>query len=405
MRAEFSSDTRELTARRAGYRCSLPICGCLTIGPSIKKNKYSCIGEAAHIYAASPSGPRGTGGLSAEERQSPENAIWLCRDHAGLIDKNNGIDYSASLLLSYKALHEARMARELRGYGIPLGWIEGFRVNSCPLFSESQNIEFGKLTLIVGGNGAGKTALCEWLAATVSINYLQRWVSEMPSLGELDFEVFYLNPERHCSHIKFSNKDFPEYYLDGKYTGIPSAPIKVVFPKQIKLNEVVDSFNDIQIISNALNLEQYEVLALADLISKNGTKYVKKVWFEMENGALFLYTDVSSTKSGLSFRLLAESEKFVVLMEFAILAATRLSEVYPTVLILDAYTWHLDADWFKRYGEFLSSPTVGFQTIASIPIDDSSIDPLRWSGWKVIRLQGQPPDVRVSSDIRETSVE
>ena len=80
--AEFTKTTRELTARRAGFRCSFPSCDRITVGPSAEADKSSCIGIAAHIYAAAAGGPRGSNGLSKEELKSPANAVWLCEDHA-----------------------------------------------------------------------------------------------------------------------------------------------------------------------------------------------------------------------------------------------------------------------------------------------------------------------------------
>ena len=83
--------------------------------------------------------------------------------------------------------------------------------------------------------------------------------------------------------------------------------------------------------------------------------------------------------------------------------ALRLSETHPTILILDAGGWHLDTGWLKMYGEILASPTIGFQTVASIPTQDLDLDEVRWAGWKVVRLEGQPPAVTLSSEVRPTS--
>lgn len=114
-RADFSTETRELVARRAGFRCSFPWCGQLTVGPANKPCISVNVGHAAHIYSAATSGkgPRGTGGLTESDLKSPENAIWLCAQHANLIDKNQGEDYPADVLHSYKTLNETRMAHEL----------------------------------------------------------------------------------------------------------------------------------------------------------------------------------------------------------------------------------------------------------------------------------------------------
>lgn len=192
-RANFTSKTRDLTAKRAGYRCSLPNCTRLTVGPGTHPDHSHCVGKAAHIYSASAGGPRGRCGLTSAELKSPANAIWLCADHAELVDKKRGTDYPPGLLLSYKSLHESRIARELGGVHTPLGWITGLEVHSSPLFNGPINIELGKLTLFVGENGCGKTALCEWLASVVQVGYLERWARTHKGRKPVSVTVSYLD--------------------------------------------------------------------------------------------------------------------------------------------------------------------------------------------------------------------
>src|SRR5688572_24730067 len=85
-RDEFSASVRMILAQRAGYLCSKPGCGRLTIGPS-SAGGVTITGEAAHITGASPGGPRHDPGLSPTQRTSADNGIWLCATDATLIDK------------------------------------------------------------------------------------------------------------------------------------------------------------------------------------------------------------------------------------------------------------------------------------------------------------------------------
>src|SRR5262249_51145511 len=43
--------------------------------------------ERVQYFSASAGGPRGTGGLSFEDRRSTENAIWLCADHGRFVGR------------------------------------------------------------------------------------------------------------------------------------------------------------------------------------------------------------------------------------------------------------------------------------------------------------------------------
>lgn len=57
-RDDFTAPTKKRLAGRAGHRCSNPDCQTLTIGPQPGGNGTISLGEAAHITAAAPGGPR-----------------------------------------------------------------------------------------------------------------------------------------------------------------------------------------------------------------------------------------------------------------------------------------------------------------------------------------------------------
>ena len=77
-RDDFSKKTISIAASRAGYRCSFPGCGCLTIGASMEgKDKVASIGVAAHICAAAKGGPRYDEKMTSDERKSIDNCIWM----------------------------------------------------------------------------------------------------------------------------------------------------------------------------------------------------------------------------------------------------------------------------------------------------------------------------------------
>lgn len=110
---DFSSNTKDLLARRVGMRCSNPNCRQLTTGPSTNSRKSLNIGVAAHITAASTGGPRYDSSLSSDERCSPDNGIWCCQNCGKLVD-NDAERYSVDSLKRWKALSEeaARLAIE-----------------------------------------------------------------------------------------------------------------------------------------------------------------------------------------------------------------------------------------------------------------------------------------------------
>lgn len=114
-RNDFSPATKRFVALRAGYRCSFTGCLIQTVGPSSQsESAYTNIGEAAHISGAAAGGPRYQARMSAEERAHISNAIWLCANHARLIDRDTST-FTVEVLLKMKGRHEAAMAKAIRG--------------------------------------------------------------------------------------------------------------------------------------------------------------------------------------------------------------------------------------------------------------------------------------------------
>lgn len=107
MRDDFSSAVKRQLAARVAWRCSYPGCRAVTIGPKGNEEEGSInLGEAAHIHAASPLGPRYDEAMSTEDRSAISNGIWMCRHHARLIDADKSA-YTAETLITWKALAEA----------------------------------------------------------------------------------------------------------------------------------------------------------------------------------------------------------------------------------------------------------------------------------------------------------
>ncbi len=105
-RDDFSKQTIDKLAKRVGYHCSKPDCRVITVGPKQGNDDAAVLGQAAHICAASPGGPRYDPSMSAEQRKSFDNGIWLCEKCARIID----IDYKSypvEVLKQWKADAEA----------------------------------------------------------------------------------------------------------------------------------------------------------------------------------------------------------------------------------------------------------------------------------------------------------
>lgn len=94
--------------------------------------RYEITGRAAHISAASPGGPRYEPAMSALDRKSIANGIWLCADCADLIDKGRGRGFSKELLESWKQRAEQELANAslLRATAERPAWLDKLRTPS-----------------------------------------------------------------------------------------------------------------------------------------------------------------------------------------------------------------------------------------------------------------------------------
>jgi len=138
--ADFPRPIISLLEQNAGCRCSVPSCGRGTVGPGATAKQSANTGIACHIYSAADNGPRGTGGLSVEDRQKEENGIWCCAYHGRLIDTNQGGRFPAEMLKHWKRLHRDRILRETSGAGTTLGWVDELELINSYLFKPSSKI-------------------------------------------------------------------------------------------------------------------------------------------------------------------------------------------------------------------------------------------------------------------------
>jgi hypothetical protein len=109
MRDDFSAATKELLAKRVGFRCSNPECRQPTSGPQVDPRGAVNVGVAAHISAASPGGPRYEADLSAEQRCDSTNRVWLCQTCAKLVD-NDSLRFTRVVLERWKRAAERAAA-------------------------------------------------------------------------------------------------------------------------------------------------------------------------------------------------------------------------------------------------------------------------------------------------------
>jgi ABC-type lipoprotein export system ATPase subunit len=379
--ADFSPQTRRIIAARAGWRCSMPKCDRVTIGPGPRPGTSTEIGVAAHIYSSSMDGPRGAGGLIPEQRSSVSNGIWLCATHGRLIDTNNGAGYTPQLLAGWRDLHEARVAWELNAVAAPFGWIESLTVHKAPILAGTE-IRFGKCNLIVGDNGAGKTAILEWLSGPIRPAKLARWAREQPGI---EVGVRYYHPDA----VEFSchaDDAGIRFLANGQEVAIPVPPFQLVEAgsyggrRRCAAEELAGWTGEhVTLLPAILRTMRSSPLAFfAEVQLKENDVVVRR----------------QGADSFSSYDALNGGEQARLRFGVAIAAASAKAAQAPTMLLLDGVLEVLDAQTARAVALALQRPEHRFQTIVT-SIDDRLVAPD--IAWEVIRV-GREGTTAVSTE-------
>ncbi len=106
-RDDFLESVKRALRERVAGLCSAPFCRRPTTGASsASATGRFILGDAAHITAAAPNGPRYDPLMSSQERRSAENGIWLCQKHARAIDADPD-KYTVEVLRQWKERAES----------------------------------------------------------------------------------------------------------------------------------------------------------------------------------------------------------------------------------------------------------------------------------------------------------
>lgn len=396
-REEFSVATKRVVAERAGYLCSFPTCRRTTVGPADEPGLSSRTGRAAHIYAAAGGGPRGQSGLTPEELAAATNAIWLCTEHAAEVDNNDGIDFPATTLLSFKALHEARMSLERGGLYPPIGWIHEVRVDKAPIFDRPQMVRLAKLNLFYGNNGSGKSALIDWICGTFDPSTLWRWRKR-----PLRWSITYLDPRPKQIDLALDSGVPLACSIDG--TQVPFTPLglRIVRLNEPQLRDASDPRDDVARFARVLGLQSDAVVRVAEEINRYPHARMRNVRFESDDEGVALRADLDGTAPGLNFQSFSGREQERVWIEFATAVARTYGRYAPALLVLDDGLPSIIFDgFFEYYERHFLDPDNQFQTILALPTQGRfNLDDVKWAGWQVVRFQGNGQDRAISQEIK-----
>ena len=360
MRIEFSRQVKQRVAERNGFRCSFPRCDRTTIGPAESAGDSVSTGVACHIYSAAEGGPRGQGNLDSGQLGDIENALWLCANHARIIDANRGTDYPPERLFSFKTAHESLVSFEQRGVAVGFGWVQSVTIEESPVFVRGSTLHLARTTVVVGDNASGKTALCEWLAGSGDISLLKRWsaLSKRSERTQVRFDA--VTPLPLTWTIRVFGESNIKFEMDGQ--AVPRLNLAHAFvyaserPRR-KPEETSSSY-----LARWLRIDPAHIHNIVRSLAMRGGFCVHNPRFETREDHEALLLDLDGTVPGLEFRYLSSSEQCRVVIEFSVEFARFEAERKPTMLLIDCMGG-FDRANFQEYLEFLATQSERFQII------------------------------------------
>lgn len=400
--ADFKAATVRTIRDRASYRCIVPGCKVVTMGPGDKSHQTASTGTACHIYSAGKNGPRGRGGLTDEQLRDPENGVWACATHGRLIDTNSGGAFPATLLKSWKALQEARIRRERDGQPTSEGWLDSFKLENTPLFEPDATIKFGKATLIQGGS-VGKTALLEWLATALGHANSHRWANLK---DKIFVSATLYSPEEKEIVVELGGSSISASVDGRKCAELPST-VNCIFVREESLRWSQADDEDDAYLAKLLGAQSDTIRSLVSDIKRRGTPWGRKFDFynepkhlEDDEDGNAVYSDRETEwvlrhggPSGRPLCVLSGSEAARVVIEFAAALARERSTTMPALLILDGNGWNFDDANMELIGEYL--PTQPFQTVMTATGDWRPPETITYNEWKRAELNRVKGDTRI----------
>lgn len=100
-RFDFTSSVKDFLRKQSGYRCSNPSCRVHLLHARLPHQTPANIGDVAHIYAASPGGPRFNPSLDENDIRHHDNGIYLCKTCHVIVDSCENL-YPDQLLFNWK---------------------------------------------------------------------------------------------------------------------------------------------------------------------------------------------------------------------------------------------------------------------------------------------------------------
>lgn len=266
--------------------------------------------------------------------------------------------------------------------------IDSITFERTPLFKTNETLILGKNTVLIGTNGVGKTAICEWLSALESIHNLKRWIEYQKS-HPIILSINFKKKQKHRLRLEITKNNLL-YNLDG--TNIPANPLPAKFVFAYNRNFRNDGLDDGEIISRYLGVEKSILQNYAERVGKSFYCSINNINFQNENEETKVYVSLIEHPEPTKFSMLSTSEQGRVIIELAVAIAQFLSSETHVVLVVERSSFHLDKKWTQQYVDWILKSNFNFQTIfTSVRYSDG----VNWKQFKVAEFEYEHKKTRI----------
>jgi hypothetical protein len=258
--------------------------------------------------------------------------------------------------------------------------IDSIIFERTPLFKTNETLILGKNTVLIGTNGVGKTAICEWLSALENIHNLKRWIEYQKS-HPIIISINFRKKHKHVLRLEIT-KDNLLYNMDG--INVPANPLPVKFVFVYNKNFRKDCLDDGEIISRYLAVENSILKNYAERVGKSFYCSINDINFRSENKRTEVYVSLNEHSEPTKFSMLSIGEQGRVIIELAVAIAQFLSSETHVILVVERSSFQLDKKRTQQYVDWILKSNFNFQTIfTSVRYSDD----VNWKQFKVVELE------------------
>lgn len=353
--------------------------------------------------------------MTADQLAEPDNGIWTCELHGKDIDNNKGNAFPAGLLRAWKMLHEARIRRASTGAPADQ-WFEQVKFKRSPLFLPDSSMYFGQVTVVSGINGAGKTAICEWLAGFRDTLFLKRW-DGTSARQALNLDLGYTAGKDHTLSMDIAVNGMPKFELDGVAQAASPSVVDFVYLPHRYLDPRLG--DDLRGLADLFHVDVATVMALAEGVGANGNRRFRHLGFEPrplepEDPPESVQHDDGSPHMQLVVETYSPAERFPlnnfgggvhteVLLAMAAELARFKSRHLPTMLIVEGAGWGFAKDLFDQVAEAIDQAANHCQVLFIEPhnrLDQARMRAREWVQYEIEVKRIGPGSARSPATLR-----